>query len=58
MSSCIIISVILWVYCGFELALSPHDSEDIWLDVAISVVWTVAAIGLYIYWKRKKRKPE
>jgi Na+/proline symporter len=55
---CSIIAIISWVYLCLGLAKSSHDSEDIWLDAAVSVFWTVVAIGFYIYWKRKKHKQE
>jgi O-antigen/teichoic acid export membrane protein len=59
---CSIFAIMSLVFFGREVTKSPRNGEDVWFGAVAAVFFTVAAIGssigLYIYWKRKKRKPE
>lgn len=55
---CSILAIMLWVFFGLEVTNSPRHGEDVWFGAVAAVFFSVVAIGLYIKWSKKKRKPE
>jgi hypothetical protein len=50
------VAIASWVDLGLDLAASPQG--EVGADATAAVFFTVAAIGLSVYWKRNKRKSE
>jgi hypothetical protein len=56
--SCGIFAIIGCLFLWSAVSKSPRDVYEIWQYAAGSAFLAVVAIGLYIYSKRKKRKPQ